>query len=62
MTEPTLPQEQAKDVALIAELMAAAPVPLAVHEQGRAALGRLIQALLPKAPAEPAPTKPELVV
>lgn len=66
MTEgPTLSKEQTDDINLVLEVMAAAPVPLGVHNAGRAALARLGQALLPQpaeAPPEPPAARPELVV
>lgn len=62
MAEQSLLPEQANAVNVILEIMAAAPVPLAVHNAGRKALADLVQALLPAAvPAEPPVTKPELV-
>lgn len=60
----TLPPEQVNDINLVLEIMAAAPFPLNVHERGRAAVMRLAQALMPKAPEAPpeAPAGPQLVV
>ncbi len=65
MSEPKLSPEHEQAAQAVLDIMAAAPVPLSVHQAGQKALGVLLRDLLPKAPAEAPPeapkTGPELV-
>lgn len=58
MSEPKLSPEHEQAAQTVLDIMAAAPVPLSVHQAGQKALGALLQGLLPKAPAEATPEAP----